>query len=269
MKVLKNIADLKSAINRVSDLGFVPTMGGLHKGHISLIKESQKKCKVTLVSIYINPKQFNKSNDFLTYPRNLHKDVKVLKKLKVNLLFLPKTREVFKKDYKTNMLFKNQKILCAKFRKGHFEGVLDVMEQFIKLINPKYIFMGEKDYQQLFLVKSLVYKKYNSKVFCCKTIRDKNFVALSTRNFLLNKKKLLTAGLIAKNLYRFKSKLKKIKNVNRYILIKKEELVSKFSIKIEYLEVLNESDLKKYKYKSKFKLFIAYYLDKIRLIDNF
>ena len=133
MKVLKNIADLKSAINRVSDLGFVPTMGGLHKGHISLIKESQKKCKVTLVSIYINPKQFNKSNDFLTYPRNLHKDVKVLKKLKVNLLFLPKTREVFKKDYKTNMLFKNQKILCAKFRKGHFEGDLDVMKQFIKL----------------------------------------------------------------------------------------------------------------------------------------
>ncbi|MDB4845833.1 pantoate--beta-alanine ligase [Candidatus Pelagibacter sp.] len=269
MKVLKNIADLKSAINRVSDLGFVPTMGGLHKGHISLIKKSQKECKVTLVSIYINPKQFNKSNDFLTYPRNLHKDFKILKKLKVNLLFLPKTREVFKKDYKTNMLFKNQKILCAKFRKGHFEGVLDVMEQFIKLINPKYIFMGEKDYQQLFLVKSLVLKKYNSKVFHCKTIRDKNFVALSTRNFLLSKKKLLTAGLIAKNLYRFKSKLKKIKNVNRYILIKKEELVSKFGIKIEYLEVLNESDLKKYKYKNKFKLFIAYYLDKIRLIDNF
>ena len=170
---------------------------------------------------------------------------------------------------KRNILPKSQKKLCAKFRKGHFEGVLDIMDKFIKLINPKYIFMGEKDFQQLFLINKFIIKKYNSKVYQCKTIRDKNFVALSTRNYLLNKTNLINVGFIAKNLHKFKQKLKKIKKINKYILNKKRELINKFAIKIEYLEVLNEADLKVYRYKSKFKLFIAYHIGKVRLIDNF
>ena len=269
MKILKNISSLKKAIKEIANLGFMPTMGGLHNGHISLIKESKKKCKKTLVSIYVNPKQFNKSKDFLKYPRNLNKDLKILKKLKVNLLFLPKTEDIYKKGYKKNILPKNQKKLCAKFRKGHFEGVLNIMEQFTKLINPKYIFMGEKDFQQLFLINKFITQKYNSKIYQCKTIRDKNFVALSTRNFLLDKTNLRKVGLIARNLFKFKQKLKKFKEINKYILNKKRELINKFAIKIEYLEVLNEADLKVYRYKSKFKLFIAYHIGKVRLIDNF
>jgi pantoate--beta-alanine ligase len=272
MKILRNIGDLKKEIKKLPNLGFVPTMGGLHNGHISLIKKSKKKCKKTLVSIYVNPKQFNKSKDFRIYPRNLNKDLKILKKLKVNLLFLPQTEDIFKKGYKKNILPKSQKKLCAKFRKGHFEGVLDIMEQFIKLINPKYIFMGEKDFQQLFLINKFIIKKNNSKIYQCKTIRDKNFVALSTRNYLLDKTDLIRVGFIAKNLHKFKQKLKKIKKIkkiNKYILNKKRELINKFGIKIEYLEVLNEANLKIYRYKSKFKLFIAYHIDKVRLIDNF
>jgi pantoate--beta-alanine ligase len=269
MKILRNIGDLKKEIIMVPNLGFVPTMGGLHNGHISLIKESKKKCKKTLVSIYVNPKQFNKSKDFRTYPRNLNKDLKILKKLKVNLLFLPKTKDIFEKKYKRNILPKSEKKLCARFRKGHFEGVLDVMGLFIKLINPKYIFMGEKDFQQLFLINKFIIKKCNSKIYQCKTIRDKNFVALSTRNFLLDKTNLIKAGFIAKNLHNFKQKLKQIKKINKYIFNKKKELISKFGIKIEYLEVLNEADLKIYRYKNKFKLFIAYHIGKVRLIDNF
>ena len=269
MKIIRNISDLKKEIKKLSNLGFIPTMGGLHNGHISLIKESKKKCKKTLVSIYVNPKQFNKSKDFRTYPRNLNKDLKILKKLKVSLLFLPKTKDIFKKEYKRNILPKSQKKLCAKFRKGHFEGVLDIMDKFIKLINPKYIFMGEKDFQQLFLINKFITQKYNSKIYQCKTIRDKNFVALSTRNFLLDKTNLKKVGLIARNLFKFKQKLKKFKEINKYILNKKKELISKFGIKIEYLEVLNEADLKVYRYKNKFKLFIAYHIDKVRLIDNF
>ena len=269
MKILRNLASLKNEINGLINIGFVPTMGGLHNGHISLIKESKKKCKKTLVSIYVNPKQFNTSKDFRTYPRNLNKDLKILKKLKVSLLFLPKTKDIFKKEYKRNILPKSQKKLCAKFRKGHFEGVLDIMDKFIKLINPKYIFMGEKDFQQLFLINKFIIKKYNSKIYQCKTIRDKNFVALSTRNFLLDKTNLRKVGLIARNLFKFKQKLKKFKEINKYILNKKRELINKFAIKIEYLEALNETDLKVYRYKSKFKLFIAYHIGKVRLIDNF
>ena len=94
MKVLKNINVLKKAVSTISNLGFVPTMGGLHKGHISLIKKSQKNCKITLVSIYINPKQFNKKNDFLSYPRDIKKDLKLLKKLKVDYVFIPETKDI-------------------------------------------------------------------------------------------------------------------------------------------------------------------------------
>jgi len=269
MKILRDIVGLKKALNGNINLGFVPTMGGLHNGHISLIKKSQQKCKKTLVSIYVNPKQFNKPKDFLLYPRNLNKDLTILKKLKINYIFLPKKKEIFKDKHKKIILPKNQNRLCAKIRKGHFEGVLDIMERFIKIIKPKYIFMGDKDFQQLFLINKFIIKRYNSKIYRCKTIRSKNFVALSSRNFLLNKEAIKSAGFIAKNLYKFKYKLKYIKRINKYILNKKKELMKLFDIKIEYLEARNESDLKIYRNKGKFKLFISYYIDKVRLIDNF
>ena len=129
--------------------------------------------------------------------------------------------------------------------------------------------MGEKDFQQLFLINEYIIKKSNSKIYRCKTIRDKNFVALSTRNFLLDKISLIKVGFIAKNLHKFKKKIKKIKKINKHILNKKKELTNKFGIKIEYLEIFNEADLKVYKYKNKFRLFISYYIDQVRLIDNF
>ena len=106
-------------------------------------------------------------------------------------------------------ILKSQKILCAKFRKGHFEGVLDVLDRFVKLIKPKYIFMGKKDFQQLFLVKNFIEKKYDSKVYACKTIRDKNNVAYSSRNNLLSRNDLEKAGLIAKILQNIKNNIKK------------------------------------------------------------
>ena len=250
MKVLRNIGGLKKAISETRNLGFVPTMGGLHKGHVSLIRKSQTKCKKTLVSIYVNPKQFNKSKDFLNYPRNLKKDFKILKKLKIDFLYLPKTKEIFKEKNKKIILPQVQKKLCAKSRKGHFEGVLNIMSRFIKLIKPKYIFMGEKDFQQLYLINKFIIKKYTSKIYKCKTIRDKNFLALSSRNFLLNKKNIIYAGFIAKSLYKFKYKLKNINKINKFILSKKKELTNNFGIKIEYLEACNESDLGELRYKS-------------------
>ncbi|MDB4279939.1 pantoate--beta-alanine ligase, partial [bacterium] len=170
MKILRNINVLKMAIKDNLRLGFVPTMGGLHKGHISLIKKSQKKCSRTLVSIYVNPKQFNNKNDYVKYPRNLIKDMQLLKKLKIDYIFIPKNEEIYsEKRLKKITLKKTEKILCAKFRKGHFEGVLDIMDRFIKLIKPQYIFLGEKDFQQLFLIKNFIKNKYKSIIIPCKT----------------------------------------------------------------------------------------------------
>ena len=215
MKIIRNIKNLKETIKNIPNLGFVPTMGGLHIGHLKLIKKSINKCQKTLVSIYVNPTQFNKKKDFLKYPRNIKKDLKILKKHKVNFVFTPTTKEIFKEErLKKIILPNNQKILCAKFRKGHFEGVLDVMDRLIKLINPKYTFMGEKDFQQFFLVNKFISKKYKNKIYPCKTIRDKNFLALSSRNSLLSINELNKARQISKYLFKLKLSFKK-KKINQ------------------------------------------------------
>jgi len=270
MKILRNINVLKMAIKDNLRLGFVPTMGGLHKGHISLIKKSQKKCSRTLVSIYVNPKQFNSKNDYDQYPRNLIKDMQLLKKLKINYIFIPKNEEIYAvKRLKKITLKKAEKILCAKFRKDHFEGVLDIMDRFIKLIKPQYIFLGEKDFQQLFLIKNFIKNKYKSIIIPCKTIRDKNSAPLSTRNHLLSKKNLYKVGSISNFLKVTKLNIKNKHSLNEYLLNIKKKLTKKFNIKIEYLEIRNENNLNTSNIKKKYRLFIAYYINNVRLIDNF
>ena len=268
MKILLNKNDLNEALNRVSDLGFVPTMGSLHKGHISLIKKSKNECKKTIVSIFVNPTQFNNKRDYSKYPRNRKKDLKILKGLKVNFVFLPNTKDIYNFKRKIR-LAKKDKILCAKYRKGHFEGVIDVMDRLSKLIKPKKIFMGEKDFQQFFLVRNYLKKRVKSKVILCKTIRDNHKLALSSRNLHLNNKELNTARLISKRLTNFKNKLNKNRNIKDLVSIKREEFTHFKNIKIEYLELRNKFTLKKTTKIKNSKIFIAYYIKNVRLIDNF
>ena len=271
MKLIRHIIDLNKAINKEKRLGFVPTMGSLHKGHEALIKTSKKRSHKTLVSIFVNPTQFNKKKDYKTYPRNLNKDLDILKKLKVDYVYLPSVHQIFKDKKLTKItLNKSQKILCAKFRKGHFEGVLDVLNRFVKLISPKKIFMGEKDYQQFFLVKNFIEKNYKIKVYSCKTIRDSNMVALSSRNNLLNKINYNTLALITNKLIGLKKTIYKERQKSKELIyLNKKELIKKFKIKIEYLECRNLVNLNTNINNKPFKLFVAYYLNNVRLIDNF
>ena len=271
MILIKKIIDLNKAIQKEKGLGFVPTMGSLHKGHEALIKNSQKKCKKTLVSIFVNPTQFNNKNDYKNYPRSLIKDLKILKNLKVDYVYLPTVNQIFKdKTLPKFLLNKSQKILCAKFRKGHFEGVLDVLNRFVKLILPKTIFMGEKDYQQFFLVKNFIEKNYKTKVYSCKTTRDSNKVALSSRNALLNKTNMSQLSLITNELLDLKNTIYQNKsNSKKLIFALKKDLIKKYKIKIEYLECRNLINLGTNLDTKSFKLFVAYYLNKVRLIDNF
>ena len=272
MKIIRNILDLNKAIKDFKNFGFVSTMGGIHQGHISLIKKSQKKCKKTIVSIFVNPTQFNDNNDFKKYPRNLKIDIRILKKIKVDFLFIPNVREIYKKKIKNFKLYKNDKILCVNHRKGHFEGVLNIMNRLLNVIKAKYVFLGEKDYQQLFLIKKYLGKKYQIKIINCITVRDKNKVALSTRIKLLNKKNYYKVSLISKYLLKLKRELSI--NISRYnlsLLIKQniKKLEDLYKIKIDYLEFRNEKNLNKFNKRGKYRLFIAYYLEKVRLIDNY
>jgi pantoate--beta-alanine ligase len=270
MKILYSNNDLNEALNNVPKLGFVPTMGSLHRGHFSLIKKSKKECDKTIVSIFVNPTQFNNKNDYKRYPRNSLKDLSILRKLKVNFVYIPSIKNIYKLERRSKIKINiKDKILCAKFRKGHFEGVIDVMDRLTALIKPKKIYMGEKDFQQLYLVKNYIKKKHKTTIICCKTIRDKNELALSSRNLLLNSKELIKAGKLTQSLIFFKKYLKKKKNINKLVNIQKKKLSKIFNIKIEYLELRNKINLKKTNKLKSSKLFVAYYINKIRLIDNF
>ena len=245
-------------------------MGGLHKGHISLIKKSKNFKGKTLVSIFVNPKQFNEKKDFISYPRNLKKDLMVLKHLNTDLIYLPSLKDIFSFKVKNKIfLDKFSKKLCGKSRKGHFEGVLNVVNRLLEIIKPKYIFLGIKDYQQCYLInKHILKRKINTKVIYCRTIREENGVACSTRNNHLDKSQLN----IASNVFKYLKKIKRLskKKISNFRIIKIEKDLMNLGVKkIDYIKLYNLKSLKTPKNRrEKFKIFIAFYLNRTRLIDN-
>ena len=268
MKIIHNKNKLLKFIHNEKYLGFVPTMGAFHDGHISLIKKCIFTSKKSIVSIFINKPQFNNKTDFEKYPRTIQKDVSILKRLKVDYLYLPSFREIYPRGSNSNIKiskFKNQ--LCGKFRKGHFESVADVVDRLIKIIKPKKIYFGEKDMQQLKIIEHFIKNNHSKiKVISCKTIREKNGVAYSSRNKLLSKEDKKIASKVyqilltnKKNLLQKKISLKNIQSKIYALGIKK----------IDYIEILNINKLiRPYKRGMKHRIFVAYYLKKVRLIDN-
>ena len=190
--------------------------------------------------------------------------------MKVNYLYIPTFKDIYGfKPKEKIFLDKLSKKLCGKFRRGHFEGVLNVINRFLEIIKPKYIFLGKKDYQQLYLIKKHIEKrKIKSRIIECETIRENNGVALSTRNSNLDKNQIKIASNIYLYLRNLKKKIKK--NFNFFNLNKiKKDLKDLGVSKIDYLENYNTKNFKKIKRQSKkFNLFIAYYIKNVRLIDN-
>ncbi len=270
MKIFKSKDKLQKEILNIKNISFVPTMGGLHKGHISLIKKSKSFKGKTLVSIFVNPKQFNEKKDFINYPRNLKKDLKILKSLNVDLIYLPNLKDIFSFQVKNKIfLDKFSKKLCGKSRRGHFKGVLNIVNRFLEIIKPKYIFLGMKDFQQSYLINMHILKrKINTKIIHCKTIREKNGIPCSTRNNYLNRNQYNVASNVIKYLENKKKLIKKELSNFKFLTIKKD-LINLGLTKIDYIEIYNLKTLKRPKNKGeKFKIFIAFYLNKTRLIDN-
>jgi len=268
MKIISNKEKLLQFIQNEKNLGFVPTMGAIHEGHKSLIKKAIKETNKIVVSIYINKPQFNKKTDYKKYPRILNKDIAILKKLKVNFLYLPISKQIYPYGVNRKIKIHNfSKQLCGKYRKGHFEAIADVIDRFIKIIKPKKIYFGEKDMQQLKIIEDFV-KRNHQKVMVvgCKTIREKNGIAYSSRNFLLTQEEKKKASKV----YFFIKKNKSaIINKNISVQNVKKEFKKIGIKKIEYIVSKNINKLiKPYKKKNNFKIFIAYYLNKTRLIDN-
>ena len=266
MIIFKSINKLNKEVNFKAGIGFVPTMGSLHKGHISLIKKCQKTCDKTLVSIFINPSQFNRKTDYKNYPRTLDKDIEILRKLKVDYVLIPNIKEIYTRNTPRKInINKKYKVLCGKYRPGHFEGVLAVINKFLKSLKVKKIFLGEKDFQQYFLIKSFIKKKFKTKVVLCKTIRMNSSLPYSSRNKLLDKKSINEAQKFTKKIIDVFKNIKR-NTKNTYLL---QSIKNNRNIKIEYLELRNKNNLSTSFTKKNLKLFACFYIKKVRLIDNF
>ena len=271
MKLFTNKKKLQNEIKNTNNISFVPTMGALHKGHQSLIKKSVKMSNKTLVSIFVNPRQFENKKDFFAYPKSFKKDKAILERLKVTYLYKPSYSDIY--NFKTkNKIFLHpfSKKLCGKFRVNHFYGVVDVVNRFIEIIKPKKIFLGNKDFQQLFLVKKHIQKNgINTKVISCRTIRNKKFIAYSSRLKRLKKyeNKKLVEIITILNDYKKKLIRKRIRHNFNYI---KNKLLSAGAKKVDYVEIINLKSLKKPKvFGNNCNLFFAFYIKNVRFIDNF
>ena len=270
MKIFKNKKNLINVISKKRDIAFVPTMGSIHKGHLSLIKKAKKNSKNVLVSIYVNPKQFHSNSDFKKYPRDINKDIEILKKIKIQYLYLPTDNDIYSFKPILPVYINNfSKKLCGKCRPGHFKGVLNVINRFIDIIKPHSVFLGLKDFQQLALIRHHVIKnKILTRIVSCPTIRDKNGVPLSSRNSKLSKKQIRMAADVCRHLRKIKKDLALFKL--RKLKLKIIKKIISFGVKkIDYLECINLKTLKLAKKNNEnYNIFIAYYLGNVRLIDN-
>ena len=273
MLIIKDISNLQSYLsayqNRNYSVGYVPTMGALHKGHGELIKQSKKDNHKTIVSIFVNEKQFSSKEDFDTYPRNKGFDYDFCTDNAVDILFEPSSEEIFKND-ETLLNNKNFKdILCDKFREGHFDGVITVLDKFFSVIKSNKVYFGEKDYQQLKIIEKFIEENYKSlDLVSVPTQRYEEGIAYSSRNEKLSKKQTQDFVDFHKKIKNFIISLEKsldIETANQ----KANDFMKLQNIdKFDYFEFRNNTDLSFVGSIPQARLFYAIYEGKIRLIDN-
>lgn len=265
MEVISDINTLQNKLKKYfsegKKIGFCPTMGYLHQGHISLVKQSKKLCAVTVVSIYVNPSQFNNQEDFEKYPRDLNNDLELLKSNSVDIVWVPNQTEIEKISLDFTLDFKGlDMVMEGYFRPGHFKGVSEVVYRLFKVVQPNYAFFGTKDYQQLQIIKLLIEQNHlNINLIPVETLRSEKGLALSSRNARLSEDSIVLANEIFKQLNLVKNN---INNTNFLELQNtfKQQLHQK-GMEVEYLEKFDFTD-------GTSRLFTAVYLDKVRLIDN-
>ena len=276
MIVLKQIEKINDFVGNLKKegktVGFVPTMGALHNGHISLIKKSKSENLVTICSIYINPTQFNNKTDLQKYPVTIETDIDQLEKAECDILFLPSTQEMYKdgqvnEHYNLGLL---ETILEGKFRPGHFQGVCVIVDKLLKAIEPSALYLGKKDYQQCMVINKMITdKKYNVLLKICDTIREQDGLAMSSRNLRLNVTERTDALKIIETLKKIKRELT-TENIEQ-IKINAENYLTRNGYKVDYIEIAEADTLeivKDWDGNKKLVALVAAFLNEVRLIDN-
>ena len=271
MRAYSSHKDIIKLVSKVDSVGLVPTMGSLHEGHLSLIKRALSENEKVIISIYVNPLQFNNIDDLKKYPRDIKNDLQKLEAFSDILTYVPDDDEIYEKDEKKKKYNFGQftEIMEGKMRPGHFNGVATVVEKLLRMFNPTNAYFGEKDFQQLILIKSLVREqKLKVNIIGCKTIREDDGLAMSSRNILLNNTERKSASHIIKLLKKARQLYKSstLEETKRNIL-KDALMIENFNL--EYFEILDTSQLSGFLEQEKeIRAFIACKVGKIRLIDN-
>jgi pantoate--beta-alanine ligase len=278
MLIFKRVKDLekhlKIARKQGIKTGFVPTMGALHDGHISLINASKKRCKLTVCSIFVNPTQFNDASDFANYPITIDNDIKMLSDAGCDVLFLPTVKEIYPNGLKQKKPINFgfiANILEGAFRPGHFNGMAQVVQRLLKIVQPDLLFMGQKDYQQQLIVVHLIKKlKLNTQLVMCPTTREKDGLAMSSRNTRLDAPARKLAAQISKTLKYAQQQLQKPKTEIASLQQKCFQKLSQIEgIDPEYFEIRNAKTLEAPKRKTeKLVALTAAKIGGVRLIDN-
>jgi pantoate--beta-alanine ligase len=277
MRIFNNKKDLKDCLldykTNKKTIGFVPTMGALHQGHLSLIEKAKQKNDIVVVSIFVNPTQFNNIEDLEKYPKTIENDIRLLTSASCDILFSPLVAEIYPKNVASEKFnfdgLEHQ--MEGKFRDGHFDGVGTVVKALFEIITPKKAYFGQKDFQQLQIVKKMVKKHHLPvKVKGCPIYREEDGLAMSSRNARLPKEERSIAPFIYKTLQKIQQKFdtKNISEINKWLEneFKKQPLLT-----LEYFTIADEKTLKSIESKEagkKYRAFIAVFSGNVRLIDN-
>ena len=279
MFVTSVIKDLQSSlsIERLSPVGFVPTMGALHDGHLSLVREAIEKCPLVVVSIFVNPTQFNDKNDLRNYPRDLDKDLSLLRKImrEKDIVFTPSEKEIYPEEDKRVFNFGNlDRVMEAKHRPGHFNGVGQVVSRLFDIVNPDMAIFGQKDFQQLAVIKALVRQTgHKVKIVGHPIIRETDGLAMSSRNMLLEPDIRKNASVIYRTITAASVMISDydIPDIRSYV---EETISSAPGFSVEYFDIVDDTELIPVGHKKEMQKGKRYYgciavrAGKIRLIDN-
>lgn len=276
MKIIKNSKELSEKVNALkkegSCIGFVPTMGALHEGHLSLIEYSNKDNDITIVSIFVNPTQFNDKGDYDKYPRILEDDLEKLKKVKCDILFIPSENEMYPTEDNREFDFGNlDKVMEGKHRPGHFRGVALIVSKLFEIVNPDRAYFGEKDFQQLAIIKSLTKQlNFNIEIISCPILRENDGLAMSSRNMLLTAEQRANVALISETLFNAREKAKSMTVLETQDWVK-QTINKNIFLEVEYFEIVDHTNLESISsWNTEIEKVgcIAVQVGAIRLIDN-
>ena len=254
-------------------IGFIPTMGALHKGHISLIEASKKTDTLTICSIFVNPTQFNNTADFEKYPVTIEKDIDLLEKAGCNVLFLPSVEEIYPEDSSTTLPYELgfiETVLDGKYRPGHFQGVCNVVQRLLDIVQPNTIYLGQKDYQQCIIIKKLTELIQSpTQIIICPTLRESDGLAMSSRNMRLTSVERMKAVKISEVLLFIKQEIKpgNLQDLKQRCI----NYLTNEGYNVDYVEIADATNLtllQNWDGKTKLVALVAAFLNEVRLIDN-